>query len=54
MKNSKDKDLNQNEKNREEPKIKSLKCELLLTANGDYPLIRIADVRNNIVGTNNL
>ena len=35
-------------------KIKSLKCELTLTANGDYPLIRIADVRNNLVGTNNL
>ena len=35
-------------------KIKSLKCVLTLTANGDYPLIKIADVRNDIVGTNNL
>ena len=40
--------------NDELSKIKSLKCELTLTANGDYPLIRIADVRNNLVGTNNL
>ena len=31
-----------------------MKCELLITANGDYPLIRIADVRNDMVGTNNL
>ena len=54
LKNSKNKEINQNEKKGEEQIIKSLKCELLLTANGDYPLIRIADVRNNIVGTNNL
>ena len=54
QKNSKDKDSNQIEKMEEKPEIKSLKCELLLTANGDYPLIRIADVRNNLVGTNNL
>ena len=40
--------------NEDNSKIKSLKCELILTANGDYPLIRIADIRNNIVGTNNL
>ena len=57
-KESKDKDSkesNINEKNiEEEHVIKSLKCELLLTANGDYPLIRIADVRNNMVGTYNL
>ena len=46
---------NINEKNVEEEKgFKSLKCELLLTANGDYPLIRIADVRNNILGAYNL
>ena len=50
----KDKDINKNEIVENVQKIKSLKCELLLTANGDYPLIRIADVRNNIVGTNNL
>ena len=48
--NSISNDLKQNENN----KIKELKCELTLTANGDYPLIRIADVRNNLVGTNNL
>jgi len=42
------------ERQNEDLKIKSLKCELTLTANGDYPLIRIADVRNNLVGTNNL
>ena len=53
-KNSKDKEINQNENKAEEQKIKSLKCELLITANGDYPLIRIADVRNDMVGTNNL
>ena len=47
--NSISNDLKQNENN----KIKELKCELTLTANGDYPLIRIADVRNNLVGTNN-
>ena len=52
-KNSKESNIN--EKNIEEEHIiKSLKCELLLTANGDYPLIRIADVRNNMVGTYNL
>ena len=43
-----------NEEKQDDSKIKSLKCELTLTANGDYPLIRIADVRNNLVGTNNL
>ena len=42
------------ENDNDNSKIKSLKCELTLTANGDYPLIRIADVRNNLVGTNNL
>ena len=40
--------------NEDKNEIRSLKCELTLTANGDYPLIRIADVRNNLVGTNNL
>jgi hypothetical protein len=40
--------------NQDKNEIRSLKCELTLTANGDYPLIRIADVRNNLVGTNNL
>ena len=52
--NSKDKEKDNVKENEKNEKIKSLKCELLLTANGDYPLIRIADVRNNIVGTNNL
>ena len=33
---------------------KSLKSELIINANGDYPLIKICDVRNDIVGTNNL
>ena len=32
----------------------SLKCELMLKANGDYPLMRIADIRNNFVGTSEL
>lgn len=29
----------------------SLKCELVIKANGDYPLIKIADIRNDSVGT---
>ena len=29
----------------------SLKCELIVKANGDYPLIKIADIRNDSVGT---
>ena len=33
---------------------KSLKSELIINANGDYPLIKICDIRNDIVGTNNL
>ena len=56
--NSKPELINNNNDNIENKnsfsKIKSLKCELTLTANGDYPLIRIADIRNNLVGTNNL
>ena len=31
-----------------------LKCELIIKANGDYPLMRIADIRNNFVGTSEL
>jgi len=34
--------------------IKSLKCQLAISANGDYPLIRIADVRNSLMGAYNL
>ena len=34
-KNSKEKEINQNENKVEEQKIKSLKCELLIIANGD-------------------
>ena len=49
-----DKDENDENNKKINQKIKSLKGELLLTANGDYTLIRIADVRNDIVGTNNL
>jgi hypothetical protein len=26
----------------------------MINANGDYPLIKICDIRNDIVGTNNL
>ena len=33
---------------------KPLKCELNIKANGDYPLIKICDVRNDQVGINNL
>ena len=29
----------------------SLKCELVIKANGDYPLIKIADIRNDSVRT---
>ena len=50
----KENESSNNEEKQDDSKIKSLKCELTLTANGDYPLIRIADVRNNLVGTNNL
>ena len=52
--NKKENELLKDENQNEGSKIKTLKCELILTANGDYPLIRIADVRNNLVGTNNL
>ena len=31
-----------------------MKCELLLTANGDYPLIRIVDIRNNLKSSSSL
>ena len=54
LKDKKENELLKEENKNENSKIKSLKCELILTANGDYPLIRIADVRNNLVGTNNL
>jgi hypothetical protein len=31
-----------------------LKAELTIKANGDYPLIQIVDIRNNITGTSKL
>ena len=33
------------------PPNSSLKCELVIKANGDYPLMKIVDIRNALVGT---
>ena len=40
-----------NSNNNEFTPERSLKCELFIKANGDYPLIKIADIRNDSVGT---
>ena len=42
---------NANERSNEFTPERSLKCELFIKANGDYPLIKIADIRNDSVGT---
>ena len=38
----------------EEHTMTTTECELDIKANGDYPLIKICDVRNDQVGINNL
>ena len=48
------KDNEENKNNYENNSNKPLKCELDIKANGDYPLIKICDVRNDQVGINNL